>query len=107
MTEITEEKQDTISMTRAQFNELSSLFEKALTHAGSAHFATELAFKLMPKKCGRAIICKIADDLATARHVFIGISKLLQDVADNYNRNEKKNKTTDESRNEGGDGMNE
>jgi hypothetical protein len=54
----------------------------------------------MSKKCGRAIICKIAEDLVKARHAFLDISELLQDVADNY-RNEKRNKTINENINEG------
>ncbi|MDR2794470.1 MAG: hypothetical protein LBB12_01690 [Holosporaceae bacterium] len=96
MTEMTEEKQNTISMTHAQFNELNSLIEKALASVGSAHYATAPAFRLMPKKCGRATICKIADDLVTARHAFIDISELLQEVQYNY-KNEKRNKTITES----------
>jgi hypothetical protein len=100
MTEMTEEKQNTISMTREQLNELNSLLEKALATARSAHFATAPAFKLMSKKCGRAIVCKIAEDLATTRHAFLDISELLQDVKNNY-INEKRNKTINESKSEG------
>jgi hypothetical protein len=88
---------DKISMTREQFNELNDLLRKTSDFARSAFTTTDPAFRLMPTKNGRAIICKITDDLIKAGHTFIKIAELLENVKDNY-MSETKNKNANERR---------
>jgi hypothetical protein len=75
-----------ISITVEQFNELNSLFTDTWDSVKVAFAMTDLIFRSMPfhKKHGRAMICKMADDLTKARHAFWEISYLLQNIKDNY-----------------------
>jgi glutathionylspermidine synthase len=89
--------QNKISLTREQFNELSGLLANAWDAAKAAFAATAPAFSCMSKhKNGRAIICKITDDLVNANNAFLEISELLQNIKDNYLR-----EITNENINEG------
>lgn len=69
-------------MTNEQFNKLTDLLRQIAHLVKDAGMMTDSVFQLFPthKKVGRAIVCKIAEDLGKAWDLFFEIGDLLKNV---------------------------
>lgn len=69
-------------MTNKQFNKLTDLLRQIAHLVKDAGMMTDSVFQLIPshKKVGRAIVCKITEDLGIAWDLFFKINDLLKNV---------------------------
>lgn len=69
-------------MTNEQFHELTDLLRQIAHLVKDAGMMTDSVFQLIPshKKVGRAVVCKITEDLGKAWDLFFEIGDLLKNV---------------------------